>query len=326
MRRRDFISLVGGAAALPLAARAQQPAVSVIGFLHATSAEAYAKELAGFQQGLAETGYVGGRNVKIEYRRAEGHYDRLPEMAAELARSGVAVIAAPTTPAALAAKKATDTIPIVFETGVDPVSAGLVSNLARPEGNVTGIFNLNLGLMAKRIEMMHEAIPGAKLIVVLLNPNSPTIAETETEHARAAQRQFGLQMQFLHASSVDDIDAAFAKAVDLRAGALILSSDALFIGTPARCGALAMRYGMPASHALREFVVAGGLMSYGSSFPDAYRLAGGYVGRILNGQKPRDLPVQQATKVEMVVNLKSAKALGIALPLPLLGRADEVIE
>jgi putative ABC transport system substrate-binding protein len=237
------------------------------------------------------------------------------------------LIAAMTTPAAIAAKQAIGgTLPIVFELGVDPVAVGLVANLNRPGGNVTGISNLSGGLISKRVEIVHQVVPDARLIAVMVNQNDSTITEPEIQDARAAQAQFGIQLEFLSASTNDEIDAAFPKLVRMGAGALVISSEALFIGRPNQIASSATSYGVPAIHPLREFVAAGGLMSYGSDFADAYRLAGVYVGRILKGEKPGDLPVQQATKVEFLINLNAAKALGVTVPLPLLGRADEVIE
>jgi putative tryptophan/tyrosine transport system substrate-binding protein len=236
------------------------------------------------------------------------------------------VIAAMTTPAAIAAKQVSNTVPIVFELGIDPVAIGLVVSLNRPGGNVTGVSNLSLGLISKRVELVHQVVPDAKLVAVLVNPNDSAITVPEIEEARAAQTQLGIQLEFLSASTTDEIDSAFTKLVQMGAGALVVSSQALFIGRPNQIAVLATRHGVPAIHPLREFVAAGGLMSYGSDFADAYRLAGLYVGRILNGEKPGNLPVQQATKVEFLINLTAAKALGVTVPLPLLGRADEVIE
>jgi putative ABC transport system substrate-binding protein len=298
----------------------------VIGFLHAGTAEGLAKETAGFREGLREAGYSDGEDVAIEYRWAEGQYDRLPELAADLVHRHVAAITAAPTPAALAAKRATDTIPIVFEIGADPVHSGLVASLNRPSGNVTGIANLSVALTAKRIEMMHQVMPDAKLIAVLVNPDNPNIIATEMDDARAAQSSLGIQIQFLEARGVGDIDAAFAKVVELRASALVVGADPLFNSKSEEIAGLAARYRVPTIDVLREFVVAGGLMSYGADRVDAYRLQGVYTGRILKGEKPADLPVQQSTKVEMLINLKTAKTLGLVFPLPILGRADEVIE
>jgi putative ABC transport system substrate-binding protein len=328
MRRREFITLVGGGAiAWPFSVRAQQTSVPVVGFLHGGLANSFAgAEAAGFRSGLAETGYIEGRSVVIEYRWAESHYDRLPDLATELVRRNVAVIAAGSTPAALAAKAATATIPIVFEFGVDPVKAGFVSSLNHPGGNVTGIVNLSAGLMAKRIELIHQIVPDAKIIAALVNPAVPAISALEIADTQAANNALGIHVELLEANTHTAVDAAFAKAVELHAGALVVGSDILFVGKPIEMADLAIRLGIPSVHPSRDFVVAGGLMSYGSDFVDAYRLMGIYAGRVLKGEKPANLPVQQATKVQMVINLKAAKALGLTLPIALLGRADEVIE
>jgi putative tryptophan/tyrosine transport system substrate-binding protein len=327
MQRREFITLLGGAAvAWPLAARAQQPAMPVLGFLHGAVADGYTTETAGFRQGLREAGYNEGQNVAIEYRWAEGHYERLPDLAADLVRRNVAVIVAASTPAALAAKAATATIPIVFEIGVDPVASGLVASLNRPGGNITGIVNLSPAAFAKRIEMMHQILPDAKIIAVLLNPGSPTTSDATMTAARAAQAPLGIQVQFLQARTTSDIEAAFAKVVELKAGALVIDADPFFVSKQNETAALAARYGVPTIDIQRGFVTAGGLMSYGGDLVDAYRLTGGYAGRILKGEKPADLPVQQSDKIQMAINLKTAKALGLTIPLPLIGRADEIIE
>jgi ABC-type uncharacterized transport system substrate-binding protein len=328
MRRREFITLVGGGViASPLSVRAQQTTVPVVGFLHGGLANAFAKaEVAGFRSGLAETGYIEGRNVVIEYRWAEGHYDRLPALADDLVRRNVAVIAAGTTPATIAAKAATATLPIIFQFGVDPVKVGVVSSLNRPGGNVTGIVNLSIGLMAKRIELIHQVVPDSKMIAALVNPAVSAISHEEVAEAQAAHTALGVQVELWEASTPAAVDAAFSKAVGLHAAALVVGSDPLFIGRPVEMAALATRLRIPSVHPIRGFVAAGGLMSYGSDFVDAYRLMGIYVGRILKGEKPENLPVQRATKVEMAINLKTAKALGLTVPLPLLGRADAVIE
>jgi len=327
MRRRDFIKAITVSAAWPLAARAQQTSVPVVGFLHGGLADGFAKaEAAGFRSGLAETGYIEGRNVVIEYRWAENHYDRLPDLATDLVQRNVAVIAAGTTPAALAAKAATTTIPIVFAFGVDPVKTGIVSSLNRPGGNVTGIVNLSPGLMAKRIELIRQVVPDAKIIAALVNPVVPAISDQEVADAQAAHAALGIQVELLEASTPAAVDAAFAKAVELHAGALVVGSDILFFDRQVEMAALAIRLGIPSIHPIRGFVAAGGLMSYGSDFVDAYRLMGIYAGRILKGETLANLPVQQVTKVEMAINLKAAKTLGLTLPIALLGRADEVIE
>jgi putative tryptophan/tyrosine transport system substrate-binding protein len=325
--RRQFISALGSVAvAWPLGARAQQPAMPVIGFLHGGVADGFTREMEGFRLGLKETGNDENRNVAIEFRWAEGHYDRLPGLVADLIRRNVAVIVASPTPPALAAKAATATIPIVFELGTDPVAAGLVTSLNRPGGNITGISNLSVALVSKRLEVMHQIVPDAMLFAVLLNPSNLATFQTETAFAREAAATLGIRVQFLEAGTSQEIEAAFAKAAELRAGALVIGADPFFVSMQNETAALAARYGLPTIDIQRGFVTAGGLISYGGDFVDAYRLAGVYTGRILKGEKPADLPVQQSTKIEMVVNLKAAKALGITIPLAVLGRADEVIE
>jgi putative tryptophan/tyrosine transport system substrate-binding protein len=327
MKRREFITLLGGAAAAwPFAARAQQAAMPVIGFLNAVSAQDYARPLSAFLKGLSETGYVEGQNVAIEYRWAEGHIDRLPAMAADLVHRQVAVIAATSTPAALAAKAATTTIPIVFETGGDPIKLGLVASLNRPGGNVTGVTQLTVGLVSKELEVLHEVVPTARVMALLVNPADPTLAETATKEAQAAALTLGLELHVLNASTERDFDAVFAKLIQLRAGGLVISGGALFTSRIEQLAALAVHHAVPAAYKGREFAAAGGLLSYGTDIMDSYHLAGNYTGRILKGDKPTDLPVQQATKVELIINLKSAKALGINVPNTIIGRADEVIE
>jgi len=327
MRRRELITLLGGAAAWPLAARAQQAAMPMIGFLNGAFAEGYTTERAAFLSGLDEAGYVDGRNVTIEYRWAEGQTDRLPTLANDLVQQQVAVIAATSTPAALAAKAATKTIPIVFETGADPVQLGLVTSLNEPGSNVTGITQLNLEVSPKRLELLHEIMPAARLVVLVVNPRNPTVSEASANQMQAAARTLGLDLRVINASNDDEVEAAFAKAVQMRASAVVMSAGDPFFTSQARpLAALAVRYAMPAVGPGRDFAAAGGLVAYGADINDAYRLAGSYTGRILKGEKPANLPVQQATKVELIINLKAAKALGLTVPLPLLGRADEVIE
>jgi ABC-type uncharacterized transport system substrate-binding protein len=329
MKRRELITLIGGAAAAssvswPLPARAQQPALPVIGFLNGASPDGYAPMLAGFRQGLKETGYVEGRNVAIEYRWLEGQYDRAPSMAAELVRRQVAVIVA-NTPGNLAAKAATTTIPIVFSTGGDPVQMGLVASLSRPGGNVTGVTQMNQGVAPKRLELAHELVPAATTMALLVNRTSPN-TEPQVRDLHAAARTLGLQLHVLHAGTDGDFDTVFATLAKLQAGALVIGPDGFFNSRSELLATLTLRHRVPAMYEDRAFAVAGGLMSYGGSTPGMYRIAGAYTGRILKGERPADLPVQQATKIELVINLKTAKALGLSIPLPLLGRADEVIE
>jgi putative ABC transport system substrate-binding protein len=283
--------------------------------------------LAAFLKGLSETGYVDGRNVKIEYRWAEDRSDRLPTMAADLVHRQVAVIAATSTPAALAAKAATTTIPIVFEMGADPVRLGLVASLNRPGGNVTGVTQTNIEMAPKRLQLLHELVPTARVIALLVNPIIPALAEPTAKELEAAARGLGLELLVLNASTERDFDAAFAKLVQLGAGGLVIGPDPFFISRTEKLAELAVRHLVPAVFEGREFAAAGGLISYGGNAADAYYLAGVYTGRILRGDKPADLPVQQATtKVELVINLKTARALGINVPNTLIGRADEVIE
>jgi putative ABC transport system substrate-binding protein len=328
MNRRDFITLLGGTAvAWPLAARAQQAAVPVIGFLGGASPHPWVGRLRAFRQGLSETGYVEGKNVAIEYRWAEGQNDRLPAMATDLVRGQITVIAAPgSTPAALAAKAATTAIPIVFEIVSDPVELGLIASLARPGGNVTGVTSLNAEVGPKRLELLHEIVPTATIVALLVNPTNPTLAESTTKALQAAARILGVQLHVLHASTDQDLDTVFATVAQLRVGALMIGADPFFTSRLEQLAALGLRHALPTAYQFRQFAAAGGLVSYGTSLTDTFRLVGIYTGRILKGDRPADLPVQQASKVELILNLKTAKALGLEIPPTLLARADEVIE
>jgi putative ABC transport system substrate-binding protein len=325
MRRRDFFAVIGSAAVTwPLLARAQQP-MPVIGFLNVAAPDGYALYVAAFRDGLKESGYVDGQNVAIEYRWAEVQYDHLPDMAADLVRRQVSVIVA-NTPANLVAKKATDTIPIVFTTASDPVQIGLVSNLSRPGGNVTGVSQLNVEIGPKRLELARELMPAATAVAFLVNPGDVSRAETLTKDAQAAAGPLGLRLDVLRAGTDAEIAAAFAGFAELKAGVLVIGADALFNSKSQLLAELSLRYKVPAIYQYGEFTDAGGLISYGGSIKESYRWAGVYAGRILKGVKPADLPVQQSIKVELIVNLKTAKALGVTVPLALLGRADQVIE
>jgi putative tryptophan/tyrosine transport system substrate-binding protein len=327
LKRRDFIAFAGTVAAgWPLAGRAQQPAMPVIGFLHSGSPAQYALYVDAFRRGLNETGFSEGRNVAIEYRWAEGQYDRLPQLAADLVHRQVAVIAATGGGlSAAAAKAATTTIPVVFATGDDPVQKDLVASLNRPGGNVTGVFVLTSAVEGKRLGLLREMVPTATLIAVLLNPTKPSV-DSQLNDVQATAHSVGQQLHILYASSEHEIDAAFATAAQLPARAMLVGADAVFATWRDHLIALAARYAIPAIFELREFAAAGGLMSYGPSLSDAYRLVGLYTGQILKGAKPADLPVQQSTKFELVINLKTAKVLGINVPPTLLASADEVIE
>jgi putative ABC transport system substrate-binding protein len=326
MRRRDFITLLGGAtAAWPLAAPAQPSMMPVVGILNGGSPDGYAPMLAAFRQGLKETGYVEGQNVEIEYRWAHGQYDRLTALAAELVRRPVSIIVA-NTPANLVAKASTTTIPIVFTTGGDPMQLGLVASLDRPGSNVTGVTQLSAEVAPKRLELAHELFPKATVFVLLVNPANSAQTESLTKASQAAAETLGLQLDVLHASTEAELEHAFSAFPQLRASALVMGTDAFFSGQSEKLAALALRYAVPAIYEYRAFVAAGGLASYGGSVTDSYRLAGVYSARILKGAKPADLPVQQSTKIELLINLRTAKTLGLTLPISLLGRADEVIE
>jgi putative ABC transport system substrate-binding protein len=328
MKRRAFIALLGGAAALlPLAARAQRTAMPVVGFLHSATAASFGDLVVAFRKGLSETGYVEGQNVTIEYRWGEGHNDRLPALAAELVGRRVDVIATPvSTAATFAAKAATSTIPIVFVIGADPVKLRLVASLNRPGGNATGISDLGAQLGAKRLALLNELLPGAARIAALVNPDNPFITEPFVAELQAAASAFGQNIEFVTASTNRDIDAAFATLVKTRADAFLISPEALFITRRVQILTLAARHALPALYHRREFAEAGGLMSYGSNLADQFRQTGNYVGRILKGERPAEMPVQLPTKFELVVNLQTAKTIGLDMPAMLLGRADEVIE
>jgi ABC-type uncharacterized transport system substrate-binding protein len=325
--RREFITLLSGAAAVwPLMARAQQPAMPVIGFLNSSSPDAEGDRVRAYRQGLSEAGYVEDRNVTIEYRWADGQNDRLPSMAADLVRRGVNVIVTGGTPATLAAKAATTTIPIVFILSTDPVEAGLVVSLNRPGGNLTGVTGLNVELAPKKLELLHELLPSATILALLVNPTNAVAAKNESQAVQAAARTLGLQLHVLHASTERDFDSVFASLVRLRASALLIGSDLFFTSRSKQLAEMTVRHAVPSIYQFREFAAAGGLMSYGGSITDWGHQGGIYTGRILAGAKPADLPVHQATKLELFVNLKTAMALGIEVPPMLLARADEVIE
>ncbi len=325
MRRRDFVKgIFGTAVAWPLAARAQQP-MPVIGFVNGSSSADYAPMVAAFRQGLKEAGYVEGQNVAIQYRWAEGHFDRLPALVADLVRRQVSVIAATRTPANLIAKKATSTIPIVLTTSDDPVQLGLVASLARPGGNVTGVTQLSVEILPKRIELAHELIPAATAIALLANPTDPT-SDFELRNAQMAAHTLGLQLHVLRASTEAELADAFNAALQMHAGVLVVANSVFFNSHIEQMAVLASRQMLPTIYTYRRFVSAGGLISYGPELTDSYRVAGGYTGRILKGDKPADLPVQQATKIELLMNLKTAKTFCLAIPPALVARADEVIE
>jgi ABC-type uncharacterized transport system substrate-binding protein len=327
VRRREFITILSSAAtAWPLAARAQ-PTLPVIGYLSSESLDAAAGRLNSFREGLSESGYVEGKDVTIEYRWAEGRNNRLPALATDLVRRQVAMIVTiGSTPAALAAKAATTTIPIVFQVGSDPVEVGLVASLQRPGGNLTGVTNLNSELGPKRLELLRQIVPTASAVGLLVNPTSPNLAESSSKDMQAVTRSLGLQLHVLHASAETDFEMVFSAFRQLRVDALVISRDAFFIGRSEQLGALTVKHAIPAIALYREFAIGGGLKTYGGSAQDADRRAGIYAGRVLRGERPANLPVQQTTKVELVINLRTAKALNVTVPLALLGRADEVIE
>jgi putative ABC transport system substrate-binding protein len=325
MRRRAFIAALGGVAALPLVAHAQQPKLPKVGFLGGASAHEWSPFISAFLNGLRETGYVEGRNITIEYRWAEGQYDRLPAFAADLVRTGSDLIVAVTPPAALAAKAATTTVPIVFVTGADPVALGLVSSINRPGGNLTGMTFATAELASKLLQTIHQLVPNLKSVAMLVNPNNQSSASQSRDLQTAAQG-FGSSFQVLAASSEVEIDKAFEQIKGRGIDALVIATDSFFLVQKNQLVQLAQRFAVPAIYNLREYVVAGGLLSYGTSVTDAYRQVGIYVGRIFRGAPPNELPVLQPTKFELVINLKTAKALGLAIPDRLIALADEVIE
>jgi putative ABC transport system substrate-binding protein len=325
MRRRDFIAGVSGVAVWPVLARAQQSGIPVVGWLGGQSRALEEFRVAPFREGLKEGGYAEGQNVAIEYRFADGQYDRLPVLAADLVRRGVSVIALIGTDEVLAAKAATTSIPIVFEIGGDPIGLGLVRSLNRPGGNLTGVTSINEEVVPKQFELLHELVPAATSIGLLVNPASAQI-EFNTRWAETAARQLGLKLHVLHASTEQDLDAAFETLLQLHAGALVISSDSLFTIQSNRLGALALRHSVPVTAPNREFAIGGGLMSYGPRITDLFRQVGVYTGRVLKGEKPADLPVQQPTKFPLVLNLKTAHTLGLTIPETLLATADEVIQ
>jgi len=325
MRRREFIAGLGGIAAWPLAARARQ-AIPVIGFLSLASSDGYRPLAAAFRKGLEESGYAEGRDVAIKYRWAEGRIDQLSTMAAELVRSQVSVIATASTPAALAAKAATTTIPIVFEMAGDPVSLGLIAALDRPGGNVTGVANLNIEMTPKRLQLLYEVVPAARVMALLVNEADPIVAKTQSRDARSAAQTLGVNLHVLNASAEREFEAVFASLSQLGIGGLVIAAEPLFRSRGTQLGELTVHHAVPAIAYGRDFAAAGGLLSYEADSRETYRLAGTYTGRILKGEKPANLPVQQSTKVEIIINLKTAKMLGLTVPLSLLGRANEVIE
>jgi ABC-type uncharacterized transport system substrate-binding protein len=325
MRRREFLGILGGVTGWSLSAHAQTSAVPVVGYLSANSSNGDAGPVAAFAKGLGEAGYEDGKTVKIEYRWADGQYDRLPSMAADLVRERVAVISAMGTPAVRTAKAATMTVPVVFTTIADPVQIGFVNSLNRPGGNLTGVTLLAVEVGPKLLEMLRAVVPAATAMALLVNPTNPN-AETQSKNTQEAARSLGLELHVLHASAERDFDMVFAKLRELKANALIIGQDVYFNAESARLAAMAIQYAIPSIYPLREFAAAGGLFSYGASRNDAWRQAGIYVGRVLKGEKPAELPVVQPTKFELTINLKTAKALGLTVPTSLLASADEVIE
>jgi len=327
LKRREFMTLLGGAAAAwPLPARAQQTSIPVIGYVGSDSADQYEVLLRAFRLGLKATGFIEGQNLAVEYRWAEGRNNKLPELTADLVRRQVAVIVAPTTPSVLAAKTATKTIPIVFFTAGDPIDLGLVTSLSRPDSNLTGATTLTLEVGPKWLQLMREMVPKANSLALLINPTSPNLAETQSRDLQAAAHSQGVQLHVLRASTEQDFETAFASVVQLRAGGLVISSDSFFFTRSAQLAKLALRHAVPTIFGFREFVAAGGLMSYGGTLTESFRWVGVYTGRILKGEKPANLPVQQSTKIELFINLKTAEALGLEVPPTLLTRADDVIE
>jgi putative ABC transport system substrate-binding protein len=324
--RRKFVVTLGGAAAWPFAVRAQQAVMPVIGILNGRASGESTHLLAAIREGLKETGLAEGQNITIEYRFADYQNERLALLAADLVHRQVTVIVATGTSASVAAKAATSTVPIVFEMGSDPVRLGVVASLNRPGGNITGVTNLNVEVTPKRLEFLHELVPTARVLALLVNPTNPVFAEAASRASEATARILGVELHVLNASSEGDFDAAFTSVTQVGAGGLVIGPDTLFPDRRAQLAALALRHRVPTVFEDREFVAAGGLMSYSGNLTDSYRLTGIYAGRVVKGEKPGDLPVQRSTKVEMFVNLKTAKALGVTVPLPLLGRADEVIE
>jgi ABC-type uncharacterized transport system substrate-binding protein len=326
MKRREFLALASAVVAWPLSARTQERLLPVIGYLDTTSASATAHLVDAFRRGLSTAGYNEGRNVAIEYRWAEGDYDKLPDLAAELVRRQVRVIATINTPTILAAKAATQTIPIVFAVGVDPIKFGLVQSLSRPSGNITGVTQLNIEMEEKRVQLLHELVPAAKLIAVLINPTSPAYSEAAMESASKAARAFGISLLPINASTPSSIASAFATLKQEKADALLVTADSFLVAQSAQIAALAAQNTVPTLYHRQEFMAAGGLMSYGPSLPDAYYLVGTYTGRILSGESPANLPVHQSAKFDLVINTRVAKDLGLTIPQAILLRADEVIE